>query len=164
MPIAVSAGIEKLYLVDVYQVAGAPSAGLLIFPGFGALAAFEIDSATFMKVFTGDLCPATERFHSKPLRVLLQLAALVLPAFGDSDRELRDGCALLAVSHLRVATKVPDKQNLLHGSLLLVECFSYVLRNSMPLRTLHQLHPMGQKCELRICAGDLELAGVSLGF
>jgi hypothetical protein len=66
-------------------------------------------------MFADNLCAATERFHSKPLRVFLQFAVLVLPSFRGSDRELRDGRPLLAVLHVRVTAKISNQHDFLHG-------------------------------------------------
>jgi hypothetical protein len=56
-----------------------------------------------------------EGLYSKPLRVFLRFAALVLPSFRGGDGELCDGHTLLAALHLGVTAEISDQQNLLHG-------------------------------------------------
>src|ERR1017187_7855964 len=73
-----------------------------------------------MQVLAGDLCEAIKSLHSKPLRVFLRFAALVLPSFRSGDGELCDGRTLLAVLHLRITAEIPDQHYFLHLLLLLL--------------------------------------------
>src|SRR5271168_3848379 len=75
-----------------------------------------------MQVLADDLCQAIEGFHSKPLRVLLRGAAIVLPSFRDRDGKLRYGYSLLAVFHIRVTAEISDQHYFLHLLLLLLLC------------------------------------------
>src|SRR5271165_3003930 len=93
---------------------------LFVGPRLRTLPAFEINPASFMQVLADDLCQAIEGFHSKPLRVLLRFAALVLPSFRDRDGKLRYGCSLLAVFHIRVTAEISDQHYFLHLLLLLL--------------------------------------------
>ena len=70
---------------------------LLVVPGFGTFAAFEINGGTFVKVFAGDLCHAIQGVHGEPFRMFLQFAVFVFPLFSRGHGKLRDGRSLLAV-------------------------------------------------------------------
>ena len=103
--IAVGLGIEELEFVGVDQVAEVLSAGLLVVPGFGALAAFDVDPGALVKVVADDLGPAAEGLDGEPLRVFLQFPAFVLPTFGGRDGKLRNGRSLSAVLNFRIAAQ-----------------------------------------------------------
>ena len=114
MTIPVALGIEELDPVDIDEVFVVLSSRLLVVPRLRTLAAFEVDAGTFVEMFADDLCPATECFHGKPLRVFLQFAVLILPSFGGSDGKLCDGGPLLAVLHLGITAKISDQHDFLH--------------------------------------------------
>src|SRR5208283_4151794 len=115
MAVPAGPGIQELDPVDVDEISVVFGTRLFVVPRFRALPAFEINAGTFVQVFADDLCQAVEGFHSKPLRVFLQFAALVLPSFRSGDGELGDGRSLLAVLHIRITAEISDQQNLLHG-------------------------------------------------
>src|SRR5664280_2672772 len=122
LPMAVPAGpgIQELDPVDVDQIPVVLGSRLLVVPRLRTLPAFEINPASFMQVLADDLCQAIEGFHSKPLRVLLRGAALVLPSFRGRDGKLRYGCSLLAVFHIRGTAEISDQHYFLHLLLLLL--------------------------------------------
>src|SRR5664280_586007 len=121
IPMAVLAGpgIQELDPVDVDEIPVVLGSRLFVVPRLRTLPAFEINAGTFMQVLAYDLCPPTKGFHSKPLRVFLQFAALVLPSFRGRDGKLRYGCSLLAVFHIRITAEIPDQHYFLHLLLLL---------------------------------------------
>ena len=109
MAVPVAPGIQKLNPIDVDEVPVVLGTCLFVVPRLSTLPAFEINAGAFMQVLADDLCPPTESFGGKPLRVFLQYAALVLPSFRGGDGELRDGRSLLAVFHLRITAEIPDQ-------------------------------------------------------
>src|ERR1019366_8063250 len=128
IPMAVPAGpgIQELDPVDVDEIPIMLGTRLFVGPRLRTLPAFEINPASFMQVLADDLCQAIEGFHSKPLRVLLRFAALVLPSFRDRDGKLRYVCSLLAVFHIRVTAEISDQHYFLHLLLLLLLSFRLV--------------------------------------
>src|ERR1019366_2580439 len=138
IPMAVPAGpgIQELDPVDVDEIPIVLGTRLFVVPRLRTLPAFEINPASFMQVLADDFCPPTKSLHSKPLRVFLQFAALVLPSFRGGDGKLRYGCSLLAVFHIRIAAEIPDQHYFLH--LLLLLSISLVLaRYEHPLVPPH---------------------------
>ena len=77
MTILVALGIEEFNPVNIDEIPVVLGARLLVIPRLRTLAAFEIDSGTFVEVFADDLCPAAEGLYGKPFRVILQFAVLV---------------------------------------------------------------------------------------
>src|ERR1035438_3972362 len=119
MAVPASPGIQELDPVDVDEIPVVFGTRLPVVPRFRALPAFEINAGTFVQVLADDLCQPTKSLHSKPLRVFLQFAALVLPSFRGRDGKLRYGCSLLAVFHIRITAEIPDQHYFLHLLLLL---------------------------------------------
>src|ERR1017187_4199542 len=119
MAVPAGPGIQELDPVDVDEIPVVLCARLFVVPRFRALPAFEINAGTFVQVLADDLSQPTKSLHSKPLRVFLQFAALVLPSFRGRDGKLRYGCSLLAVLHLRITAEIPDQHYFLHFLLLL---------------------------------------------
>src|SRR5271165_1879642 len=120
MAVRAGPGVQELDPVDVDEIPVVLGSRLFVVPRLRTLPAFEINPASFMQVLADDLCQAIEGFHSKPLRVLLRFAALVLPSFRSGDGELCDGRTLLAVFHLGITTEIPDQHYFLHLLLLLL--------------------------------------------
>src|SRR5271166_1296066 len=119
MAVPAGHGIQELDPVDVDEIPVVFGTRLFVVPRFRALPAFEINAGTFVQVLPDDLCQPTKSLHSKPLRVFLQFAALVLPSFRSRDGKLRYGCSLLAVFHIRITAEIPDQHYFLHLLLLL---------------------------------------------
>src|SRR5271165_4728534 len=120
MAVPAGPGIQELDPVDVDEIPVVFGTRLFVVPRFRALPAFEINAGTFVQVLADDLCQPTKSLHSKPLRVFLRFAALVLPSFRSGDGELRYGRTLLAVFHLGITTEIPDQHYFLHLLLLLL--------------------------------------------
>ena len=119
MAVPAALDIQELDPVDVDEISVVLGTRLFVVPRLRTLSAFEIYAGAFMKVLADDLCPPTESFDGKPLRVFLQFAALVLPSFRSGDGELCDGRTLLAVFHIRITAEIPDQHYFLHLLLLL---------------------------------------------
>src|ERR1035438_799534 len=130
MAVPAGPGIQELDPVDVDEIPVVFGTRLFVVPRFCALPAFEINAGTFVQVLADDLCQPTKSLHSKPLRVFLQFAALVLPSFRGGDGELCDGRTLLAVLHLRITAEISDQHYLLHRVVA-----PFYLSRACPLRT-----------------------------
>src|SRR5271165_4698182 len=120
MAVRAGPGVQELDPVDVDEILVVLGTRLFVVPRLRTLAAFEINAGTLMQVLADDLCPPTKGFHSKPLRVFLQFAALVLPSFRGRDGKLRYSCSLLAVFHIRITAEISDQHYFLHLLLLLL--------------------------------------------
>src|ERR1022692_972413 len=115
MAFSISSGIEELNPVGMDEVPVTLAARLLVVPGFGTFAAFEVNARALVKAFAGDFCQAIEGFHGKPFRMLLQFAVFILPSFRGGDGELCDGRTLLSVLHFRITAEISDQHYFLHG-------------------------------------------------
>src|SRR6185437_1179199 len=86
------------------------SAGLIV-PGAGLQAAFDIDLAALLQIFSGDLRQPLPEHNVVPLGAVLPLAALVLETLVGGNGNFCHSCAAGRVFNFRVLAKIADELN-----------------------------------------------------
>src|SRR5512147_2249458 len=76
--------------------------------------ALNIDGASFLQVFAGDLGQASEQHDGVPFGLFLLFSALVLPRFRGGDAQVGDGVAAGRVARFRVTAEVADQNHFVH--------------------------------------------------
>src|ERR1019366_1365271 len=88
-------------------------ASVLVVPGVGTQAAFDIDRATFLEVLGGDLSRALESDQIVPLGTVLPVSVLVLETLVGGQGKVGHRHAGLGVLHFRIFSEIADENDLI---------------------------------------------------
>src|SRR6478752_1610855 len=107
---------DQLLPLDLGGVAGLP---LAILPGAVLDRPFDVDLVALLAVLLGDVGQlgvlGVPEDHPVPLRLLLLLPALVLPAVARGHRQGGDLGSVGSAPHLRIGPQVPDESDLVQA-------------------------------------------------
>src|SRR5208282_140170 len=90
-------------------------AGLLVVPGVGSNAAFDVYLAAFLEILSGDLRQPLPEHDVVPLGAILPLAVFVLVALVGGQGKLRHRLALRRVLNLGILAKVSNQDDFVYA-------------------------------------------------
>src|SRR5271165_5294667 len=95
---------------------------LLVVPGVGADAAFDVNRAPLLKVFAGNLRLAVEKHNVVPLRAVRPVTVFVFHAIVGGQREVCHRHAALRVLDFWVLAKIADQNDLVDACHKCLSC------------------------------------------
>src|SRR6266576_6600149 len=89
--------------------------GLLVVPGAGLQAAFDVDLVALFQVLAGDFGEARPEHHVMPLGLLLPLSRFVFVGLVGGECDLCDRGALRRVLHFGILSEIADQDDFVNA-------------------------------------------------